>query len=82
MCFCSLLLNNLIDNPLLNMSFTFTPGVMAKAPRAMDSIGGGDFILTSEIFFEIQSLINGICVPPPTKIIAFKSFIVQNLPLA
>ena len=64
------------------MSLIFTPGVMAKAPKAIDSIGGGDFILTLETFFEIHSLINGICVPPPTKIIAFKSSIVQNLPLA
>jgi len=43
-CFCSLLLNNLIDNPLFNMSLIFTPGVIAKAPKAIDSIGGGDFI--------------------------------------
>ena len=70
-CFCSLLLNNLMDNPLFNISLIFTPGVIDKAPKAIDSIGGGDFILTFETFFEIHSLINGICVPPPTKIIAF-----------
>ena len=53
-------LDNLMDNPLFNMSLIFTPGVIAKAPKAIDSIGGGDFISTFEIFFVIHSLINGI----------------------
>ena len=32
-----------MDNPLFNMSLIFTPGVIAKAPKDMDSIGGGEF---------------------------------------
>ena len=64
------------------MSLIFTPGVIAKAPKAIDSIGGGDFIWIFGIFFVIHSLINGIWVPPPTKTIEFKSSTVQNLPLA
>ena len=71
-----------MDNPLFKMSLIFTPGVIAKAPKAIDSIGGGDIILVVEIFFVIHSLINGICVPPPTKITALKSSTVQNFPRA
>ena len=44
--------------------------------------GGGEFIGIFEIFSVTQSLINGICVPPPTKMMTLKSSTVQNFPLA
>ena len=40
-----------MDNPFVNISLIFTPGVIAKAPKAIDSIGGGDFRGILEIFF-------------------------------
>ena len=76
------LLNNLIDKPLIKISLIFTPGVIARAPIAIDSIGGGDLICIPEILSVIQSFINGICVPPPTKITEFKSSTLKNFPLA
>ena len=49
-----------MDNPLLKMSLIFKPGVIIKAPKAIDLIGGGDLISILGIFFVIHSLINGI----------------------
>jgi len=34
-CFCSLLLNNLIDNPLFSISLIFTPGSLLKLPKLL-----------------------------------------------
>ena len=71
-----------MDMPLINISFIFTPGVIAKAPIAIDSIGGGEFIFIFGISSEIHFFINGICVPPPTNITECKSSVLQNFPLA